>query len=71
MPPEAPPQGVLAIRRISQCALAARVGVTERWLGGVVNGYSRPSPALVQAIADVLDADPAESSRVDQGLHKR
>lgn len=43
-------------RRISQSALAMKVGVSTSHMNQIINGRARPSAALLQRILEVLNA---------------
>lgn len=49
-----PIKAILASRRISQRALAHRVGCSYRHLSRIVNAHARPSPELADAISTAL-----------------
>lgn len=65
-----PAKAVLALRRISNRALAERVGVTDLWIGRVLNGRYRPSRELAERIAVVLD-EPVEELFRPEDLEPR
>lgn len=58
-PEPQPLKGVLALRRISQAALARELNVSRTYLGKIVNGWWRPSRRVAVAIAELL-GEPVE-----------
>ncbi len=53
-PDPQPAKALLALRRISNRALARHVGASPGWVGRVLNGWVEPSPDFRRRTSEVL-----------------
>lgn len=63
-----PAKGILAMRRITNRAVADGYGASELWVGRVLNGREPPSRRFRAWLADYLDADESELFDSDVAL---
>jgi transcriptional regulator with XRE-family HTH domain len=55
-----PARALLHARRISQRAVAARLGVSPQFLSQVLLGQAKPPPALQAHLAQLLEREPKD-----------
>jgi transcriptional regulator with XRE-family HTH domain len=58
-----PAKAVLALRRITNRAIAQHLGVSAHYVGRVLNGYVKPSARVRAGLAEYLQVPVAELFR--------
>ncbi len=66
-PEPQPAKGVLALRRISNAAIARRLGISQQWTSRVLNGHAAAPEAFRAALAELLDTPEEELFREQSG----
>ncbi len=59
-PSPQPAKGVVAMRRVTNCEIADRLGISHQYVSKVLNGHAPPSERFRYGLAQMLGVPEAE-----------